>query len=327
MEGISDKALKASYAENKYRFNSGSELQNKEFSDGTGLEMYETSYRMLDPQLGRFSQVDPLSDQGSSESSYAFVGNNPVSFADPTGLKVMPKGGFTPYSPAYQAYLNSFADPMHNGYYEDEESMPSGAGGSSGDYSEFWSNVLDAANEFINTPSDEEQKNYPLKTINYFFSQAANLGVTGIGLGGTFNISGTITTLQIDNKFIASVSISAWSPAIPDHSGGNILGDQIDFYGNITLYANGAAIGSQATNSNAIFFSSNSTIYSADGNYPMPGASFDLPIVPPTVLGIGFHISYEYSTPSGSVNPTYQNSPWRAWLNDYQIIYSNYPSK
>jgi len=35
MAGISDKALKTNYAENKYRYNAGDELQNKEFSPGS----------------------------------------------------------------------------------------------------------------------------------------------------------------------------------------------------------------------------------------------------------------------------------------------------
>jgi len=88
MQGISDKALKTQYAENKLKFNGGSELQNKEFSDGSGLELYETSYRSYDPQLGRFWQMDPLADAYSSQSPYQFAGNDPIANNDVTGAIV-----------------------------------------------------------------------------------------------------------------------------------------------------------------------------------------------------------------------------------------------
>lgn len=79
MAGISSRA--ANSLENRHKFNGGTELNNS-----FDISLYETDFRLYDPQIGRFAQADPLADDFEDWSPYVFANDNPILLNDPLGL-------------------------------------------------------------------------------------------------------------------------------------------------------------------------------------------------------------------------------------------------
>nr|WP_283093163.1 RHS repeat-associated core domain-containing protein [Chitinophaga hostae] len=78
MAAISSNALKgANYSKNRKEFN------GIEHTTDLDLNQYDAFYRSLDPQVGRWFQVDPKPNE--MFSPYAAMANNPILYSDPGG--------------------------------------------------------------------------------------------------------------------------------------------------------------------------------------------------------------------------------------------------
>ncbi|MBV7533953.1 RHS repeat domain-containing protein, partial [Chitinophaga sp. sic0106] len=80
MEGISSNVLKGlNYAANRLRYN------GIEHTTELGLNQYDAQFRNLDPQIGRWWQIDPKIDEFDSWTPYNSNFNNPIRYSDPKG--------------------------------------------------------------------------------------------------------------------------------------------------------------------------------------------------------------------------------------------------
>lgn len=87
MTGISSNALKgANYPENRNKYN------GIEYTDELDLDIYDAPLRNLDPQIGRWNQIDPKPNY--EVSPYAAMDNNPIRYMDLLGDTTIAGGGF-----------------------------------------------------------------------------------------------------------------------------------------------------------------------------------------------------------------------------------------
>src|SRR6185437_11207493 len=60
---------------------------DKELWDDADLDWYDYGFRNYDPQIGRFTQLDPLTDDYPELTNYQYASDEPIANVDMDGLE------------------------------------------------------------------------------------------------------------------------------------------------------------------------------------------------------------------------------------------------
>jgi len=101
MVGISSKA--AGTLENKKQ-----KFQGQELDDDLGINWYGFKWRNHDPQIGRFIEIDPLSNDYVNNSTYAFAENKVINHFELEGLEGVPVNGGNPLAYVAEGFRQMF---------------------------------------------------------------------------------------------------------------------------------------------------------------------------------------------------------------------------
>ncbi|MBY0481792.1 MAG: RHS repeat-associated core domain-containing protein [Chitinophagaceae bacterium] len=85
---------------------------DKELFDDGDLNWYDYGFRNYDPQIGRFTQLDPLTDDYPQLTPYQYASNDPIGNIDIDGLE----GGVSTFATAGEAAnsMASFVNDVHD---------------------------------------------------------------------------------------------------------------------------------------------------------------------------------------------------------------------
>ncbi len=118
MAGISSKA--AGKLDNKYKYN-GIE-HNNDFD----LNMYDAFYRNLDPQTGRFWQIDPKIESAEAWSPYSAMLNNPIRFSDPLGDSAIKPGYWQGVAAGFTGFFSGVGNKIKNNFNNPVQTIKDG---------------------------------------------------------------------------------------------------------------------------------------------------------------------------------------------------------